>query len=261
MFLHLPWEVGLFLLTSFLIFNYLVYCRAEHPFKWPCLAPSFGTMKRIKWRLRSVKSAMVVKREPSWYGRMERMILSKTDRNVATLASVACTRNKPTKRRRPNLRPSASLLVERKVNGRKAMFNKFLKRTLFLTVASTTGIMGSVYGSTHRTRKLQAQSPRVQGQPSFTTQPNNENGLLALAAVALPSSHSEGDGHGQWWNSDSKIVGVDDRCSACIYDRESDFVEGTLVSVNRTIKGFAGSRTSLGIKMGMIRWRIQDNNG
>jgi hypothetical protein len=75
------------------------------------------------------------------------------------------------------------------------------------------------------------------------------------------SSHSEGDGHGQWWDSDSNIVGVDNRCSACISDRESDFVEGTLVSVNRTIKGFAGSPTSLGIKVATIRWKVQDNGG
>ena len=77
----------------------------------------------------------------------------------------------------------------------------------------------------------------------------------------MPTSHSEGDNHGQWWDSDSKVVGVDDQCSACISDRENNFVEGTLVPVNRTIKEFAGSRTSSGIKMGMIRWRVQDDDG
>jgi hypothetical protein len=181
--------------TNLLIINYLVYCHKKCPFRWPRLAPSFGTMKRLEWRLRDIRSAMVTKREPSWYRRMERMILAKTDRNIATLANVACTRNKPlSKRRQPNLRPSTSLLVKRKVNGRRAMFNKFLKRTLFLTVASTAGIVGSVYVPTHRTRELDDPAPQVRDQPNSTTRSNNEHGLLALAAVALPSSHSEGDG-------------------------------------------------------------------
>ena len=114
---------------------------------------------------------MVVKREPSWYGRMERMILSETNRNVASLASVACTRNKPLKRRRPNLRPSASLLVKRKANGQKAMFNKFLQRALFLTVASTAGIVGSVYNLTHKTHEVRIRSPHVRSRPSATTLP------------------------------------------------------------------------------------------
>jgi hypothetical protein len=205
---------------------------------------------------------MVGGKQPHWYGRMESMILAKTDRRIATLANEACTqKGSISKRRRPNLRPSASLLVKRKINGRKAMFNKFLKRTLFLTIASTGGIVGSVCSSTHRTHKFDDPAPQVQGPPNFTNQPIHGHGLLALAAVALPSSHSEGDGHGQWWDSNSKIVGVDDRCSACISDRESDFVEGTLVSVNRTIEGLAGSRTSLGIKMGTIRWKVQDDDG
>jgi hypothetical protein len=140
------------------------------------------------------------------------------------------------------------------------MFNKFLKRTLFLTVALTGGIVGSVYSSTHQTHELDDPAPQVQGSPNFTNQPIQGHGLLALAVVALPSSHSEGDGHGQWWDSDSKIVGVDDWCSACISDRESDFAKGTLVSVNRTIKGFAGLCTSSGIKMGTIRWKVQDDD-
>ncbi|MGL4350427.1 MAG: hypothetical protein ACRCT2_07680, partial [Plesiomonas shigelloides] len=35
----------------------------------------------------------------------------------------------------------------------------------------------------------------------------------------------------------------------------------SLRPVNTTIKGFAGSRTSSGIKMGTIRWKVQDDDG
>jgi hypothetical protein len=103
---------------------------------------------------------------------MERMILAKTKGSIATLANVAGTWNKTiSKHRQLNLRPSASLLMRRKTNGRRAMYNRFLKRALFLTVALTGGIVGSVYSSMHRTHVLGKPAPRIQDPPSFTNQP------------------------------------------------------------------------------------------
>ena len=114
------------------------------------------------------------------------MILAKTNRNIATLANVACTRNKPiSKRRRPNLRPSASLLVKRQINGRRAMFNKFLKRTLFLTIASTGRIVGSVYAPTHRTRELDDPAPQ-KSEIDQTPQLGRTMNMVYLLSLWLP---------------------------------------------------------------------------
>ncbi len=103
------------------------------------MALSFCTMKRFKWKLHRVKSAMVPKTQPIWYDKMERVIFPlKIGGMVATRLNVASNWNKPRpKYRQLNLQPSASLLTKQKTNGRNAMANKFLKRTLFLTVALT----------------------------------------------------------------------------------------------------------------------------
>ena len=52
------------------------------------------------------------------------------------------------------------------------------------------------------------------------------------------------------FDSDSAPVGVDNRCSACISYIPEDFT-GDLEDSDRTVKGFAGSKTT-GIKVGTL---------
>ena len=61
------------------------------------------------------------------------------------------------------------------------------------------------------------------------------------------------------FDTDSVLVGIDNRCSACISHDIDDF-EGPLVDSNKTIKGFGGTRTT-NLKMGTIVWNIEDNDG
>ena len=54
------------------------------------------------------------------------------------------------------------------------------------------------------------------------------------------------------FDTDSDPIGVDNRCSACISHIPQEFV-GDLINSNRTIKGFADSKTS-GIQIGTLLW-------
>jgi hypothetical protein len=60
------------------------------------------------------------------------------------------------------------------------------------------------------------------------------------------------DHHREGAHTDSEIVGIDNRCTACISHDPNDF-EGDLEPSNRVVKGFGGSRTR-NVKSGTIRW-------
>ena len=61
------------------------------------------------------------------------------------------------------------------------------------------------------------------------------------------------------FDTDSGLVGIDNRCSACISHKIEDF-EGSMQEVNRSIKGFGGTRT-YNVKMGTIIWKWTDEDG
>ena len=61
------------------------------------------------------------------------------------------------------------------------------------------------------------------------------------------------------FNTNSQLVGVDNRCSACITNVRSD-IPGEIVACNRSIKGFRGAKV-WNVWMGMIKWDIGDDEG
>jgi len=61
------------------------------------------------------------------------------------------------------------------------------------------------------------------------------------------------------FDTDSKLTGVDNRCSACMSHDVDDF-EGPVIPTNWTIKGFAGSRTA-NVSTGTIVWKWLDDEG
>ena len=81
--------------------------------------------------------------------------------------------------------------------------------------------------------------------------------LLANAALAHRTTIS--NGHVPFnFDTDSETVGVDNRCSGCISDKEYHFEN--LRPSDRVIKGFGGSRTTH-VMIGTLVWRIQDDDG
>ena len=61
------------------------------------------------------------------------------------------------------------------------------------------------------------------------------------------------------FDTDSAPVGIDNRCTGCIFHVAEDFV-GQLRDSDKSIKGFGGSRTS-NIKIGTLSWKWMDNEG
>ena len=85
--------------------------------------------------------------------------------------------------------------------------------------------------------------------------------LMTMAAVAYSANHEDFDGVPvpYKFDTDSVEFGIDNRCSACISDRTSDFLDD-LQPTKRIIKGFAGSRTS-NVQVGTMKITIEDDDG
>ena len=60
-------------------------------------------------------------------------------------------------------------------------------------------------------------------------------------------------------DTDSQVVGVDNKCSACITNVRSD-IPGEIVACNRSIRGFGGTKV-WNVWMGTIKWDIEDDEG
>jgi hypothetical protein len=72
-------------------------------------------------------------------------------------------------------------------------------------------------------------------------------------------SHGNEGAYPEVFDTDSGLVGIDNRASACMSNQIKDFV-GPVCPMNRIVKGFAGSRTT-NVQTGTIEWRIEDDNG
>ena len=69
--------------------------------------------------------------------------------------------------------------------------------------------------------------------------------------------------HGQKsvkFDTDSKTIGVDNRCSACITCDKNDFISDLRPS-SRSVKGFGGTIHNGNIMIGTIQWNCCDDNG
>jgi Reverse transcriptase (RNA-dependent DNA polymerase) len=84
--------------------------------------------------------------------------------------------------------------------------------------------------------------------------------LVCHQAVSMAAHMDDSKGaQAQVFDTDSRLVGIDNRASACMSDDIRDFV-GPLSNTDRVVKGFAGSRTT-NVQMGTIEWQIEDDSG
>ena len=79
--------------------------------------------------------------------------------------------------------------------------------------------------------------------------------VLAMSAAARPRQVREGEP----FDTDSSLVGVDNRCSGCITHVRSD-IPGEVKECNRAIKGYGGVR-HFNVWMGTIEWTWDDDEG
>ena len=58
----------------------------------------------------------------------------------------------------------------------------------------------------------------------------------------------------------SKVIGIDNRCSACISHDKGDFIQDSITKTSKQIIGFGGNRHR-NVMQGTIRWNIMDDEG
>jgi hypothetical protein len=83
--------------------------------------------------------------------------------------------------------------------------------------------------------------------------------VLAMSVLVMQANATISTERETRFDTDSELVGIDNRCSACISHESSDF-DGPLEKSNRVVKGFGGSRTT-NIKVGILKWSWEDNQG
>ena len=88
----------------------------------------------------------------------------------------------------------------------------------------------------------------------------NASMIAMVAIMAMSTRHSMPHSAQAHFDTDSKPIGIDNRCSACISHDIKDFV-GTLQTCNRTIKGFGGVSHTSNIMTGTIKWKWCDDQG
>ncbi|KAI2497134.1 hypothetical protein MHU86_17395 [Fragilaria crotonensis] len=83
--------------------------------------------------------------------------------------------------------------------------------------------------------------------------------IMAMSVLAMQANATISTERESRFDTDSGLVGIDNRCSACISHEPSDF-DGPLEKSNRVVKGFGGSRTT-NIKVGTLKWSWEDDQG
>jgi hypothetical protein len=82
---------------------------------------------------------------------------------------------------------------------------------------------------------------------------------LQVIAMAAQSKSIQPNVMPHIFDTDSALIGVDNRASACMSDNIHDFC-GPLTPTNRIVRGFAGTKTT-NVQMGTIQWRFEDDTG
>jgi hypothetical protein len=81
------------------------------------------------------------------------------------------------------------------------------------------------------------------GSPSTPRRRSKPLSLLACSAVCMTTEAVHAQSLTGSFDTDSKPIGIDNRCTACISHDATDFV-GNVLPSNRWIKGFGGSKTT-----------------
>jgi hypothetical protein len=83
--------------------------------------------------------------------------------------------------------------------------------------------------------------------------------VLALSVLAMQANATISTERETRFDTDSELVGINNRCSVCTSHEPSDF-DGPLEKSNRVVKGFGGSHTT-NINVGTLKWSWEDNQG
>jgi hypothetical protein len=96
----------------------------------------------------------------------------------------------------------------------------------------------------HRSLRHRVLSARVRtASPRTPRKYSHLLSLLTYLAVCMTTEAIHAQTSTGYFDTDSKPIGVDNRCTACISHDTTDFI-GDVAPSNRWIKGFGGSKTT-----------------
>jgi hypothetical protein len=142
----------------------------------------------------------------------------------------------------------------------------FLKVLFMLCHVTSQGIESWIYSFKvshryrQRTRRIN-QAVYFYAQRTSVTQNTYRGDLLCHQVIAMSAQNTINQNSilPHIFDTDSALIGIDNRASACMSDNIHDF-SGPLQPTNRVIRGFAGTKTT-NVQIGTISWRIEDDNG
>ena len=179
-----------------------------------------------------------------------RTFLARIQSNAKTIISLAIltiiimtTHDEPTKecaRRKRNEKPSRMVL--------------WLTTRVKCVASEVERFIGSLKTRKRKyPRTIRARHPRSQRLPKWMR--------LYIASVVALQTESQ-DRYVQEsgpFDTDAKLIGIDNRCSGCISFERADF-KGSLSESQRSIKGFGGTR-HFRVWTGTLSWSWDDDNG
>ncbi len=83
--------------------------------------------------------------------------------------------------------------------------------------------------------------------------------MAAIIAMTTYPSNIQSVAESGPFDTDSQIIGIDNRASACISNEKTDFI-GKVTRIHRIVKGFGGRR-EMAVWMGTIKWNWEDDQG
>ena len=103
---------------------------------------------------------------------------------------------------------------------------------------------------------------RKYDKPPWAARRRRKRRFITMAAIIAMSGTTDAqksEAECGPFDSDSAMVGIDNRCSGCITHVRTD-IPGELTPCNRVIKGFGGTRTT-NVWQGTIHWSWDDDQG
>jgi hypothetical protein len=166
----------------------------------------------------------------------------------------------------PTSKATSNYIPKAKRRKTPKIISTVLQLLFMLGQVSGQGIESWIYGMkiSHRHRQ---RTRRINNAMYFFAQRNNvtqryQKSEPVCHQVIAMSAHGTINANSilpHIFDTDSALIGIDNRASACMSDNIHDF-SGTLQPTNRVIRGFAGTKTT-NVQIGTISWRIEDDNG
>ena len=109
-------------------------------------------------------------------------------------------------------------------------------------------------------RQIQQRHHPSRGRPHRSTAPIQQMAVAMTSLVVLSVQEEARLARLTRFDTDSDMIGIDNRASACISHIKSDFKPGTLKPCSRKIQGFGG-QIFRNVMVGTLVWRVEDDSG